>query len=57
MAWRCPARGAEGQQRRMLELARHFADLSHPQREVLCQLARALAGEAEDGEVGPEEIG
>ena len=30
-------------QRRLLELARYFLALPGPQREVLCQLARALA--------------
>src|SRR6187551_751941 len=38
-----PARPT-ARQRRMIELARHFAELPRQQQEALCELARALAG-------------
>jgi len=48
---------ATPKQRQMLELARHFTGLSRRQQEVLCELARALAGSGGGGEPEPEESG
>ncbi len=40
------ASGPRPGQRLLLDLARHFVALPGPQREALCELARALAGPA-----------